>query len=367
MEPVGAGKDMGMSYALEVREPVTDALRRAAREQADKALADLEDVRPDEVVEAVHDCRKRCKKVRGVARLVRPALGDEYAPANAAFRDAARQLSDLRDAHALLETFDALIAATADHLPDDGLLSVRTGLSARAQRATDAVTGDDPRIGRAIDLLRAGRARVDVWDPGEDWKAVRGGLKKTYGRGRSALAAARDAATVDRFHEWRKRVKYTWYHHRLLTPLAPSLLEPLADRFHDLSDVLGDAHDLAVLWDQLSEAPDEFGGEEQVATAGVLVDGCRADLERRAVSAGTRLYAESPKRFVGRLGTYWEAADQLGEELPAGEIGEVYKPFDGYAELTVDDLRDRVGALGVAGRWAMDRAELVATLRAANS
>ena len=47
----------------------------------------------------VHDVRKRCKKVRGLLRLVRPGLGPDYRRANADVRDAARELSSLRDAH----------------------------------------------------------------------------------------------------------------------------------------------------------------------------------------------------------------------------------------------------------------------------
>ena len=52
-------------------------------------------------------------------------------------------------------------------------------------------------------------------------------------------------------HEWRKRTKDAGYHVRLLRDAAPSILEPLEDRFHDLSDALGDAHDLVVICERL--------------------------------------------------------------------------------------------------------------------
>lgn len=54
-------------------------------------------------------------------------------------------------------------------------------------------------------------------------------------------------AAKDR-HEWRKRVKYGWYHMRLLTDASPAILSPLEERLHDLSDALGGDHDLARRW-----------------------------------------------------------------------------------------------------------------------
>ncbi len=55
--------------------------------------------------ETVHEVRKRCKEIRAALRLVRGVL-PTYSAENAHYRDAARRLSDIRDAQALVETFD---------------------------------------------------------------------------------------------------------------------------------------------------------------------------------------------------------------------------------------------------------------------
>ena len=236
-----------MDYELTPDEPLHSGVRRVAYEQIDAALGGLGDPQADGVEETVHDVRKRCKKLRGLVRLVRPALGDEYQQANKLFRDAARQLSALRDDQALLETFDDLVAAHADHLPDGGLGALRATLAARAEAAGAAAHADDGRLRRATDLLQRARERVESWPVGDDPAPLEGGLAKTYRRGRRALDATAACPTDEELHELRKRAKYTWYHVRLLTPAAPSVLDPLASRLHDLSDALGDDHDLAVL------------------------------------------------------------------------------------------------------------------------
>ena len=309
-----------MAYTIDPGAELGEELRAVAHDQVQTAIADLDDVVAD-VVEAVHDCRKRCKKLRGLVRLVRPALGEQYTTANALFRDAARELGPLRDAHALLETFDALCDAQREHLPAGGPAAVREQLALRSERARAAATPDNRRVARALDQLRQGERLVDEWTlDASGFDAVAGGLGKTYNRGRGALLAAIEAPTSEAFHEYRKRVKYTWYHVRLLDETAAGLLPPLGRQLHDLSDTLGDDHDLAVLSEQLLSEPVAFGGDDEVASTMLVVDGQRADLQRRAVRAGARLHAEKPRAFVRRLGAYWEAWHRHGPELATGEI-----------------------------------------------
>ncbi len=45
-------------------------------------------------------------------------------------------------------------------------------------------------------------------------------------------------------HEWRKRVKDLWYHVTLLQDAWRPVMSALADEAHELSDRLGDEHDL---------------------------------------------------------------------------------------------------------------------------
>ncbi len=357
-----------MTYRIRPDRDLLTEVRRIAAEQATKAQQDLTSIGDGDVVEAVHDARKRCKKVRGLARLVRPALGGSYKDTNRAFRDAARTLSRYRDAQGLLDTFDRLVVADNHRLPDAGLAPVRQALAARCEHSVDDIEQSDDSIGEALELIREGIGVVESWTLDDDgWDAIGPGLRTTYSRGAEALAvAANDGTTVD-FHELRKRAKYTWYHVRLLRSTAPSILRPLADRLHDLSDALGDAHDLAVLTDQVRSEPDEFGGEAVIDSAVTFFDGRRRDLERRSLVTAHRLYTESPKRFARRLGGYWECHDQWGDEVAVGEIGgdtktSITDPFD---DMSVSELQVVARDVDLAGRSLMLRDDLVASLRAA--
>ncbi|MDH3300475.1 MAG: CHAD domain-containing protein [Acidimicrobiia bacterium] len=302
-----------MAFRLSSEETLADAVRRIAHQETADALDRLSYLEGPQAVENIHDCRKRCKKVRGLVRLVRPALGEQYLAVNRTYRDAARELSEYRDAQALLSTFDKLVARSHDRLPAGGFAPVRAELAERARAATQAAADDSEPIDRARNLLMRGDAGIDNWTlKHQGWAAAAGGAARTYRRGVEALDAVERTPTPDLFHELRKRVKYTWYHVRLLHDAAPSILGPLDATFGHLSDTLGDAHDLAVLKDQLLAEAEAFGGYEMVEAAGAFLDQHRVGLERQSTALAARLYAEEPKRFVDRLASHWFAWDESG-------------------------------------------------------
>lgn len=259
--------------------------------------------------------RKNAKKVRGLIRLVRPGLGSAYQRANEAFRDASRTLSATRDAQALVETFDALD-------PRDDLRPLRAQLEADRAAATAMLRRDRSPIAEAQALFEAGRGALEakLSDAGLEPSALSGGIVKTYARARTHAQEAALRPSVDVLHEWRKRIKYAWYHLRLLGPAAPSILTPLADRFHDLSDALGDDHDLAVLRARLRDDPDAYGGPQVSARAEACLVEAQRELQRRALRLGPRLFLEAPEVFAERLSGYWHVWHEVGEELPTGEL-----------------------------------------------
>jgi Group II intron, maturase-specific domain len=62
-----------MSYRIHFNESLADAVPRIVCEQMDRAVAELTGPDPD-VTKAIHQVRKRGKKIRGLLRLVRGSL-----------------------------------------------------------------------------------------------------------------------------------------------------------------------------------------------------------------------------------------------------------------------------------------------------
>ncbi len=285
------------AYRLNEDEPLPDGIRRIARGRIDHAIDELRGKTDSTPEEAVHEARKDMKKLRALLRLARGELGeDTFSRENACFRDAARELAGARDSDVMLETLGALELS-----PGVGF-ELRKAIEADRRR-----NGAGDRAGAARDalaILKEARNRVGDWPLEHDsFEAVAGGLGRTYRRGRRALKAAGAEPSVEALHEWRKRVKELWYDHTLLCALWPPVMAAAGDEAHELSELLGDDHDLAVLASWVSENG-EAGPELFEA-----VDRRRDELQQEAFALGARVYAEKPRAFVRRLGRLWDASE----------------------------------------------------------
>jgi CHAD domain-containing protein len=291
---------------------VQDALRRIADEQIRSGQAELAEDGTDFETK-VHQLRKRCKKLRGLLRLVRPAFG-AYAQENAAIRDAARSISAVRDAGALIETYDAVSDHFADRIDRRAFAPIRGRLSRDAR----AVREDPDTADRLADFateFEALRQRAAGWRlEAEGFDAVAGGLGKSYGRARKRMRKAWAAPDAESMHAWRKRVKYHWYHARLLGGINAAMMEPHVAAMGELSDMLGDHHDLTVLDARLRDRPQDFGTSTDVAAFRALISGRMQALETDALSMGRLVLAERRKALVKRWKGYWREAEAGADE-----------------------------------------------------
>jgi hypothetical protein len=106
-----------MSFELRSGDSLRKGIRRVIRKQLDDALEELTGEHRGQRDEAVHETRKCFKKVRAVLRLVRPVIGTKaYRAENTCLRDAARPLTEVRDAKILIETLDGLIEHFREHI-----------------------------------------------------------------------------------------------------------------------------------------------------------------------------------------------------------------------------------------------------------
>ena len=116
-----------------------------------------------------------------------------------------------------------------------------------------------------------------------------------------------EEASVTNLHELRKRVKDLWYQVRLIGDADKHMLGPLADHAHDLSDHLGDDHDLALLRETVQRRRVAFADPAHKRHLLEQIDQRRGELQFAAISLAERICDDKPKRFMKRLEKRWEA------------------------------------------------------------
>ncbi len=296
-----------MARGISPGEHVGDSVRRLARDRLQPAVEALELSPAADVDEVVYDVRKRCRRVRALLRLVRADIGDDvYRRENATLGAAARVLSPVRDAAVLVEVHEELVGMDAV-----SAVGFRDLLVERHDRLRDELVAGD-ELPRVREGLTAVLTRIEAWPiTMMEWESVGTGVERVYRRGRKAMAAAYAEPSTERFHEWRKRVKYLRHQLALLEDVWPEVMAASAESAQALTSTLGDAHDLAVLRGVLVAGAADARTDVDPALL-ELIDSRRELLRARARPIGMRLYAENPSRFVARLGRYWEAG-----KLPA--------------------------------------------------
>ena len=134
--------------------------------------------------------------------------------------------------------------------------------------------------------------------------AIEPGVAKSYKGARRAMAAASKEMSVEAVHEWRKRVKDHWYHTLLLTPIWRKQMKTSGVVARDLSELLGQHHDLDVFQQRLVEG--ELADAADLEVLSGLVKQRQEALADVAFVMGARLLAEPPKNLTRRWRSYWQ-------------------------------------------------------------
>jgi CHAD domain-containing protein len=305
----GEAKGIDMETRTEARtfrlsgdEPVPAGLRRVAAGQLDMSIERLEGETDEDLGTAVHETRKSLKRLRATVRLARDELGVEvYRRENVAFREAGRRLAGARDSRVLLETLDAVTDRNHDEMPParvHGFKRTLVGQRGAAQRRLR----EGAAIAEVLTELAEASARVPDWPlERNDIVALVPGFKRIYRRGRRAYRAARTEPSTENLHELRKRTKDLWYAAQILRCASPEKMKRIARRAHELSNLIGEDHDLSLLGQRADERRDRFADEATVGELASLIERRRRELRRQAMDVATRLFRKKPGKVVRPL------------------------------------------------------------------
>lgn len=286
-----------MSYPLKPKESVIAGIERSARDELRKALKEIGELADDK---AVHEIRKRFKRVRALLRLVREPLGEKaYRALNTLVRDAGRPLAAARDAQVLIATLEKLKQEHAVRISEDVLEPLRRGLETALNATRAEAFGNNDAADTIRDCIKDARKQITHWDiAASDREAVWCGMGRMYGHARECHRAASVDPSIENLHEWRKQAKYLRNQIEFLEPLRPRLMKPLAERLHRLGDLLGDDHDLAILLESAIDHATDWGAERCIERLLPPSRARRAHLQEQAIDLGNKLFDRTPEEFV---------------------------------------------------------------------
>lgn len=299
-----------MAYRFKLQEPLAQEVRRVALGQID--LAEEKLTSKDDIPDAIHNARRSLKRLRALIRLLRPAIGDAaYRRESERVAGTARLLAGARDVHVMRLTATKLESRFGP-LPD----GAGKRLNALLAKEAAAIPSDAGKDGRTEALKRLKQMRKffngHALD-GVSFESLAEGLERCYRKGRRGFREAYRKPSDESFHAWRKSVQRHWRHMQLISRAWPEALSARADEAKELSRLLGEDHDLAVLLAKVAETAPESLTREDVAAVGALCRSCQAEIRALAEPRGARLFAEPAEELRRRIEAYWSSAGRLAE------------------------------------------------------
>jgi CHAD domain-containing protein len=300
-----------MAFRFKLGEPIEKGFRRIGSEQIERARRQLS-ANLDAASE-IHEARKCMKRIRALLRLARIGLGETvYRAESAHFRSIAASLSSARDRHVLLETIVKLMAQENENAAPASLARIKAAVLADHDReANDPaanMTGADAALEQALRRFRRLRLAPDSFTTLEQ------GLVRNYRKALERRAIACAENTGEAFHEWRKCVQTHWRHMALLSKAWPQLFSAQIEAARELSQILGDDHDLCMLAAKVStlEASDLSAADAE--EIGALIRARQTALRLAASPLGDVIFAERPKAHGRRIAAIWHGANAVKQE-----------------------------------------------------
>ncbi len=179
-----------MAFRLKKGAPVAAEVRRIVLRQLEVAISELHTVGDPQSDDAVHDARRRVKKIRAIIRLVRPVLDKTSRAVDDDLRTVARMLAPVADGRGIIETLDELAHRYSKALPPRTLAAARAGVLRNGARADRDATARGV-LEAAAGTLRSERKRVKHWHmTAQGFRAIGPGLEDSYRRARQMMIVA---------------------------------------------------------------------------------------------------------------------------------------------------------------------------------
>jgi len=293
-----------MAFSLSPDRRLSSEVRRIMLHQLEAATTQLASIGDPESDEAIHDARRRVKKVRAVIRLIRPDFDKAFRTVDKDLHDVNRLLAPIADGQGIIGTIDALGQRYRKLLPARVVAAIRAGLVELGTR-TDRQAVRDHVLQTSAATLRDERRRVKHWQLRTDgFHTLAPGLEANFRKAREAMLEAQSRPTVHRYLKWRGLVKNHWFHVRLLESHCGHRLVADERRLEALDGLLGEYHNLALL----REVLDHHGYVSRAQTARCLraISAYQRLLRQHAQPLGATIYRETPRGFVRRVKHLWK-------------------------------------------------------------
>ena len=300
-----------MAFRLRPNRPFTAEFISTVRNQLRQAIDALEQ-QPEGPHEAIHEARKKFKRVRALYRLIQPDAKQFRHRENERIRTMAKTLSAVRDATALIETVDYLASEAGSPEELAALATASATLTERRDRIASEEIDLAAKMAAAAETCREAIRAVETLELNDAPQKTARRLAKAWGkeisRAAGDLVACEETGDGEAFHDLRKVSQTYWMHLSLLSDLWPSAMRAKQREARKLVDLLGHEHDLSVLTQLINESPEFFGDSDTLALLIGAIIARQQELRQEAIEQAKLVFADDANTEAARIALLWQEA-----------------------------------------------------------
>lgn len=274
-----------------VKENLENELRDLIVSQIDESLTLRNDTGVSDEVR-VHELRKAVKRSRAILRLLKPALDESsFYNLDEILGKSARLLTDQREATVNLRTFINISNTTAQPISEDLKNSILEGLSRKINQSYNLSPNNfSSQLYTSLLSLKRVKDKIEniTLHPIED-KNLSTLIQKTYQKATKLYNDARFSLDTEIIHKWRRFIKHLLFQLKLSPLHITKNTSNMISMLDDLSDTLGNEHDLAIMEDYLLHNFD-FSKDDQQQIH-LIVAKERSRLQNKAFKLGAKLFS----------------------------------------------------------------------------
>jgi CHAD domain-containing protein len=248
--------------------------------------------------ENIHQTRLCFKRIRSFLRLTQSAFPDStYSQLNIFYRDQARLLSLNRDITAIIDIGGDMMNRSRS---DTVKFFLKRYIQAQKKNRNEIIRNPEmPKTTKnIINSLKETSNKINtLYLSGEMHECLSFGTKKVYKKGFKLLETAKENPDDHIIHEWRKQVKYLWYHYVFLNSFWPGIMSAHARQTQQLSQWLGKHNDYVVLKNALMQSGHLKNNNSQFAAINRNMKRSKEKLAQSSILLGQKIFLLKPSDF----------------------------------------------------------------------
>lgn len=291
-------------FAIDNEEELNDGIVRVAIEQLTfiKEQAKI----PRSMDLSVHEMRKAFKRLRALLRLIRFDIGKQlFLTENTRYKNMAGALSTLRDIHVIISYLAGCFEADELVIEEESFIRFINHLNKQKETEMIALIEN-----KTLDLIikecddqvyRIKEYPLTQVGPHTIYKGVTHAYKKCLNKMEAAQLMLDDGM----LHKLRKKVKYLYNQMLLIQAVWPDYFTHYSDALKNISELLGDDHNLAETIVIIQETPDHILKAEEKQSLIRSINNERSTINDEVWPLLGKAFTESSAAFAKRVKSYW--------------------------------------------------------------